>query len=255
MYHRVNGDHPGDRLTVHPLAFEAQMEALAASGRPVVALDDSLSALRGEVPLPAGAVALTFDDGFHDNLEFAAPVLDRLKLPATFFVVTGHVGTDRCIERYRGCCENDRVLDWAGVRELRARGHHIGGHSRSHRELGGLPLDEAADEVAGCRSDIEEQTGAAPRLFCYPRGSEGHDVRRVVARAGFEGATTVSPGPNPAGTDPFGLKRTEVAGQDSIDDFVRKLAGFYDGWHRMVQIVQGWGGPGGLLHPGTPGRS
>ena len=244
MYHRVNDCHPGDRLTVHPRDFELQMEALAASGRPVIRLEEALPALRGAAPLPPRAVALTFDDGFRDNFDFALPVLDRLKLPATFFVVTGHVGTDRCIERYRDFCENDRVLGWEHVSEMSARGHGIGGHSRSHRELGGLSDPEVAEEVAGCRRDIEARTGMAARLFCYPRGSEGRGVRRLVAAAGFEGACTVSPGTNATGTDPFGLRRTEIAGEDNLEDFARKLAGHIDGWHRLVQRVQAWGRPG-----------
>ena len=237
MYHRVNDSHPSDRLTVDPRTFERQMALLAASGRPVIRLEDALPALRGTAALPPRAVAITFDDGFRDNYDFALPVLDKLKMPATFFVVTDHVGTNRCIERYEGCCEDDRVLSWGQVGEMRARGHAIGGHSRSHRELGHLPDDDVVDEVAGCRREIEARTGVAPRLFCYPRGSEGPGVRRQVARAGFEGACTVSPGTNTAGIDPFGLKRTEIAGGDTLEDFGRKLEGHFDGWHKLVQRV------------------
>jgi peptidoglycan/xylan/chitin deacetylase (PgdA/CDA1 family) len=237
MYHRVNDSHPGDRLTVNPRAFEGHMAFLAASGRPVIRLEDALPALRGAAPLPPKAVAITFDDGFRDNYDFAVPVLDRLKMPASFFVVTDHVGTDRCIERYEGCCENDRVLSWAEVRDMSARGHGIGGHSRSHRELGQLPEGDVAEEVAGCRREIALRTGVAPRLFCYPRGSEGPGVRRQVAGAGFEGACTVSPGTNTAGIDLFGLKRTEIAGGDTVEDFGRKLEGLFDGWHKLVQRV------------------
>jgi peptidoglycan/xylan/chitin deacetylase (PgdA/CDA1 family) len=237
MYHRVNDGHPGDRLTVDPRAFEAQMAFLAASGRPVIRLEDALPALRGAARLPPRAVAITFDDGFRDNYDFAVPVLERFKMPATFFVVTDHVGTERRIERYEGCCEDDRVLSWGQVGEMRARGHAIGGHSRSHRELGHLSEDDVADEVAGCRREIEARTGVAPRLFCYPRGSEGPGVRRQVARSGFEGACTVSPGTNTAGIDPLGLKRTEIAGGDTVEDFGRKLEGLFDGWHKLVQRV------------------
>jgi peptidoglycan/xylan/chitin deacetylase (PgdA/CDA1 family) len=249
MYHRVNDSHPGDRLTVHPRDFERQMEVLASSGRPVLRLDEALRALGGSATLPDRAIAITFDDGFRDNFDFALPVLDRLRLPATFFIVTGHVGTDRCIERYSGCCENDRVLTWEHVCEMKDRGHEIGGHSRSHRELGGLPDHDVAEEVVGCRRDIEAR-GIDARLFCYPRGSEGAGVRRQVARAGFHGACTVSPGANAPGTDPFGLRRTEIAGEDGIMDFERKLDGYFDSWHRLVQGLQAWARPirGGSGH-------
>jgi len=39
-------------------------------------------------------VAITFDDGYADNVKLAVPVMDALGLRATFFVVAGLIGTD-----------------------------------------------------------------------------------------------------------------------------------------------------------------
>jgi len=55
----------------------------------VVALGDALRALDRRDPLPPRAVALTFDDGYRDQLDLAVPMLARLGLPATFFLVPG----------------------------------------------------------------------------------------------------------------------------------------------------------------------
>jgi peptidoglycan/xylan/chitin deacetylase (PgdA/CDA1 family) len=55
----------------------------------VVDLRQALAALAGGRPLPPRAVAITFDDGYRDQLELAAPMLERLGLPATFFLVPG----------------------------------------------------------------------------------------------------------------------------------------------------------------------
>jgi peptidoglycan/xylan/chitin deacetylase (PgdA/CDA1 family) len=55
----------------------------------VVPLADALRALDRDDPLPPRAVALTFDDGYRDQLELAAPMLSHLGLPATFFLVPG----------------------------------------------------------------------------------------------------------------------------------------------------------------------
>jgi peptidoglycan/xylan/chitin deacetylase (PgdA/CDA1 family) len=63
-----------------------QLRVVAAAFH-VVPLVDALDRLEGGRPLPRRAAALTFDDGYRDNLEVAAPILERLRLPATFFLV------------------------------------------------------------------------------------------------------------------------------------------------------------------------
>jgi len=55
----------------------------------VVPLRTALQALAEGRPLPPRAVALSFDDGYRDSLQVAAPLLERLGLPATFFLVPG----------------------------------------------------------------------------------------------------------------------------------------------------------------------
>jgi peptidoglycan/xylan/chitin deacetylase (PgdA/CDA1 family) len=234
-YHRVNDAHPRDRLSVRPDAFAVQMEVLARSGRPVLPLAEAVPALGGTAPLPSDAIALTFDDGFQDNFTHALPVLERFGFPATFFIVTALVGSESTLERYRDCCEADRILDWEQVREMRARGQAIGGHGRTHREMAMLSEADARAEAHGCADDIAAETGERPSLFCYPRGSESVGVRRIVGEAGFEAACTVRPGANPPGTDLLALRRTEVSADDTIEDFRLKLDGGFDAWHHVVQ--------------------
>ncbi len=234
-YHRVNASHPGDRLSVPPETFARQMEALARSGRPVVGLERAVAALRGEVELPRGAVVITFDDGFRDNHDHALPVLRSFGLPASFFVPSALVESGRTLERYERCCAEDELMTWNEVRAVAAAGHDIGGHGRTHKELACLDAATLHDETHGCHREIAERLSLAPRFFCYPRGSESPSVRRAVAEAGFEAALTVAPGANSRGVDLFGLSRTEVAADDTLADFSRKLEGGFDGWHRLLR--------------------
>jgi peptidoglycan/xylan/chitin deacetylase (PgdA/CDA1 family) len=75
--------------------FRAQVEWLARWAE-VVPLRESLRALAAGERLPPRAVAITFDDGYRDNLDLAVPELERLGLPATFFLVPGLL--DRRVE-------------------------------------------------------------------------------------------------------------------------------------------------------------
>ena len=87
VYHRVGqrGLDPW-HLTIEPEIFAGQMETLARDWSPV-SLSELVDGL-GERRLPERAVAVTFDDGYADNLAVAAPILLEHRIPATLFVAT-----------------------------------------------------------------------------------------------------------------------------------------------------------------------
>jgi peptidoglycan/xylan/chitin deacetylase (PgdA/CDA1 family) len=231
----VNPSHPGDRLTVSPSAFEAQMALLASEHR-VVPLGTAIEELCGEGE--GSAFAVTFDDGYRDNYEHALPVLERHGIPATFFLVSDNLGSARSIDRYDGCCDEDASLTADEAKELLRRGHDIGAHGRTHAQLAPLPRGEALEEIVQSRDSLERKLGRRPVLFCYPRGSENEAVRRMVAAAGFTAAVTVYPGANGPRCDRYALSRTEISGEDDLDDFRLKLAGVFDPWHRLAQTMK-----------------
>lgn len=73
--------------------FVAQLRALRSMTN-VVPLESAVADLRAGRRLPHRAVALTFDDGYRDNLELAVPVLRDLGLPAMFYLVPGILDGD-----------------------------------------------------------------------------------------------------------------------------------------------------------------
>ena len=93
--------------------FTKQMEMVVRRFNRVT-IDDILAFASGERPLPQRAVAVTFDDGFVDNYEIAAPILNRLGVRATFYITVNPVETGQppwfC--RLRCAFGTTRRLSW-----------------------------------------------------------------------------------------------------------------------------------------------
>src|SRR5438105_1312928 len=82
-YHKVSTDPHPFFAPVHPAIFEEQMQFLSRCYRVMPLLELVERNRRGEVP--ERAVAITFDDGYRDNYDYAFPILKKFGLPATIF--------------------------------------------------------------------------------------------------------------------------------------------------------------------------
>ena len=96
--------------------FEWQMELMARNFN-VLPLAQAIERLRTK-SLPARAAAITFDDGYADNVENALPVLTRYGLNATFFIGSaylngGRMWNDSIIEAVRRAPEP--ILDFRSL--------------------------------------------------------------------------------------------------------------------------------------------
>jgi peptidoglycan/xylan/chitin deacetylase (PgdA/CDA1 family) len=94
-FHRVNDDDDPFMPSLPTAVFAAHMAHIARHYR-VLTVEELAERLQ-EGRVPRNALALTFDDGYRDNLTHAAPILKRLGLPATVFLVTGHIGTPQAL--------------------------------------------------------------------------------------------------------------------------------------------------------------
>jgi peptidoglycan/xylan/chitin deacetylase (PgdA/CDA1 family) len=215
MYHKVN-DLPNNRMSMPVDRFDEQMAQLREFGYRVVDLDAVLAHYgRGE-PLPEGAVLITFDDGYRDNLLNAAPVLAKHRYPAVQFVPIAYVGDTQPLphERYLAAHGvHNPTVDWDEIRELERYGVRIESHGISHKPLAELEIDEAAREIAISKLELERRLGRPVRAFSYVKGSEA-DYKPVhpslVKQAGYDIAFTAVSGANSPRSDPLQLRRYNV---------------------------------------------
>ena len=95
LYHRVGESLIDPQLLgVSKECFEQHMDHLARRYS-VISVRELAQALADGVDIPHHSVAVTFDDGYADNLANAKPILDKYRVPATVFVTSGYLGQDR----------------------------------------------------------------------------------------------------------------------------------------------------------------
>jgi peptidoglycan/xylan/chitin deacetylase (PgdA/CDA1 family) len=200
MYHGVlSDDQPhwlGGAHNHLPLdLFVAQLRALAAT-RQVIALSEMIDGMRRGANL-AGTAAITFDDGFRNNVTRAAPALLDHRLPATFFLTTGFVGTDRC---FRTDTMDRAVRSLVGHREsVQVAGQRIDLGSAAQASVGFLAAKRALKRLPLPQAEaiVQELESMAAELGLPPPGPDEKFMSWAEARslvsAGFEvGAHTVN---------------------------------------------------------------
>src|SRR5260221_13519289 len=208
MYHKVN-DLPGNRMSMPVSIFDEQMAQLRELGYVVVDLDAVLDHYVDGKALPEGAVLITFDDGYRDNLENAAPLLHKHGYTAVQFVPLAFIRDDRQPLPHEEHLAAHGVLnptvDWDELGELEKLGVRIESHGISHRPLADLELDEAAREIAISKLRLEEQLGRPVRAFSYVKGSEAHYKQvhlSLVRQAGYDVAFTAGSRRDPTNSRP-----------------------------------------------------
>lgn len=93
LYHQViNAEYDPLRLAVSPRDFLAQMRYLKKNYN-IISLDKLASYLK-QGRIPGKSVVITFDDGYVDNYLYARPILEKLEIPATIFIVSSYVNTN-----------------------------------------------------------------------------------------------------------------------------------------------------------------
>jgi peptidoglycan/xylan/chitin deacetylase (PgdA/CDA1 family) len=106
---------------------------------------------------------------------------------------------------------DDLMMTRDEVRLLARSGMAIGGHTRTHPILAQATSDAARAEIADGRSEMEDITGAAVRLFAYPNGRPGKDYGAehvaLVRELGFAGAVSTAWGTAASGCDVFQIPR------------------------------------------------
>lgn len=210
-FHRVSDRVLEDNLTCSAARFEEFCGFFRSHFR-VVPLSEQFAG-RAADKHAGGTLSITFDDGYRDNFEVAAPILRKLGLPAAFFVITGFIGTRTVAPWDRELPRQPGWMDWDQLRVLAAEGFEIGCHTDTHIDMGTADEELVRTELEVSSRKLREQLGRPTPLFAYPFGGLKNISERsleLVREAGFECCASCAGGFNTPKTSPFRLNRISV---------------------------------------------
>jgi len=207
FYHRVADEHPS-AWTISTAGFRRHVDWL-------IGRFDLVSLAEAQRRIAEGnhrpAVSITFDDGYADNVRFALPLLIDRGIPCTYFVSLDYVATGRPFphDARAGCPLAPNTL--AELRELAAAGIDIGGHTRTHADLGSVADPRVLhDELIAATRELEDAVGHAVRYFAFPYGQPANlseAAMQLARQHGLWGVCSAWGAYNVPGDDPFHLRR------------------------------------------------
>ena len=183
QYHHVSETLPAV-TSVSANTFTKHLNYLKEHNFNVIPLNELISALKQGKALDDKTLAITFDDGYNNNYEQAAPILEKFGYQYTIFV------NPKVIDEQAGY-----VMGWDKLRELAKKGALIANHSAEHNYLHKKRENETQsqwrertkNDILSSQQRIKEEIGHDYKYLAYPYGEFNNQLQALVTELGFIG--------------------------------------------------------------------
>ncbi len=183
MYHNIAESYPkgAEGANITPGLFEEHMKGIIERGYTPIQVSDYYNSTERGKELPENPIIITFDDGYLSNYEIAYPILKKLNIPATIFIVTSTVGATK----ESGLVSNPHFT-WAQAREMQASGIiDIQSHSHTHKNMTSISTAQLQEELRISRYLIEKNLNKHCFGFAYPGGRYNDTTLKLARYAGY----------------------------------------------------------------------
>jgi peptidoglycan/xylan/chitin deacetylase (PgdA/CDA1 family) len=191
LFLKLTGRRPkGACVVLYYHSIPAEQRALFADQ-----LDTALRMARAidvtqEVALPSGErmVGITFDDAFENFVSEALPELQKRKVPATMFVISGALG-----KAFGPAATPERVMTVAQLRELPSDLISLGSHTLTHPYMPEVGEATAFRELRESKTTLERILGREISTFSFPFGGFTPRLIDMAKEAGYRRVFTTLP--------------------------------------------------------------
>ncbi len=183
MYHNIAENYPdgAEGANITPELFEEHMTGIIERGYTPIQVSDYYNSTERGKELPENPIIITFDDGYLSNYEIAYPILKRLNIPATIFVVTSTVGAkpeDGAVSTPHFSWEQAAEMQESGIIDIQS-------HSHTHKNMTAVSVAELQEELRISRYLIEKNLNKHCFGFAYPGGKYNDTTLKLARYAGY----------------------------------------------------------------------
>jgi peptidoglycan/xylan/chitin deacetylase (PgdA/CDA1 family) len=235
LFHRVN-HLMSDSLTTTADLFETLMKRIRRSFKPAP-LQTIIETIKNQKPLDPKTVIITFDDDYRDIFDNALPILLKYNIPATFFITSAYINSDKIYPWDAEKKSKYPLMGWDEVKELLRLGFEIGSHTVNHLNLGKTPSEIAREEMIRSKWEIENRIQREVKAFSFPFGRKDCLSERAVEfamEAGYECCCSAYGGKVTEQSDLYNLYR--IPEYPNLIEFMMELDNFmtyFDGKMRI----------------------
>jgi len=192
MYHQIRESDKNEKmksLCVSPKSFARQMRLLKLLGYKGLSIRELTPYLTGK---KTGKVfGITFDDGYLNNLQNAAPLLQSLSYSSTCYIVSGLLGSTNKWDQELGVTQVP-LMNKLEINRWISLGQDIGCHTSTHPDITSCSTNNLEIEIKQSKEALEHEFGIDVEDFCYPYGFYSEREKDAVKKYGFKTATTTS---------------------------------------------------------------
>jgi peptidoglycan/xylan/chitin deacetylase (PgdA/CDA1 family) len=237
MYHRVTDHIKGvgaPTCNVTPSKLSEQLEGLLARGFVAWPLSALIECYRESKSVPPNVFAVTFDDGYENNLLNALPILKRLNVPATIFLATTYLDTNRSFPFDDWPASGSNRVPASAWRPLSTAQCHLllesglielGAHTHTHGRFV-RRRDEFCRDLALCLETLQKRFGVTAPTFAFPYGEYCPDLVNVARQSGVACCLTTHHQRVRPGDDVYGWGRFGAESSDTPAVLAAKLSGW-----------------------------